>query len=185
MYSVVFLNQLTGPVRDALGELMDRPLFSYGVTQRTAGLAVTKPDGSRSLLPFAYLGEKSPEPFRAEWNGNTTGHSNMVHHKFVVTDFNGERPRVFTGSSNLAIGGEKTNGDNLICIEDRKLAIAYAIEALRMFDHFHFRVSMMEGDKEGELVRLAKPPKPGRKPWFSSYYQKGHIKERDRKLFVK
>ncbi|MEN3296630.1 MAG: hypothetical protein V7642_5883 [Burkholderiales bacterium] len=185
LYSVVFLNQLAGPVRDALSELMNRPLFSYGVTQRTAGLAVSKPDGARSLLPFAYLGEKSPEPFRAEWNGNTTGHSNMVHHKFVVTDFNGERPTVFTGSSNLAGGGEKENGDNLIYIEDRKVAVAYAIEALRMFDHFHFRVSMMEGDKEGVLVRLAKPPKPGQKPWFSSYYRKGHIKERDRKLFVK
>jgi hypothetical protein len=38
---------------------------------------------------------------------------------------------------------------------------------------------------EGVLVRLAKPPKPGPKPWFSSYYRKGDIKERDRKLFIK
>ncbi|HRQ89839.1 MAG TPA: phospholipase D-like domain-containing protein, partial [Bacteroidia bacterium] len=63
----------------------------------------------------------------------------MVHHKFLVTDFNGARPTVYTGSSNMAAGGERDNGDNLICIEDRRVAIAYAIEALRLFDHFHFR----------------------------------------------
>lgn len=183
LYSIVFLNQITGKVRDALEELMDRSLFSYGVAQRTSGLAVKKPDGSIGLLPFAYLAEDAPEPFKTEWSGNTSGHSNMVHHKFLVTDFNGERPTVFTGSSNLAHGGEKDNGDHLIRIEDRKIAIAYAIEAIRLFDHFHFRVKTQEQDSPG-MLRLAKPPAAGEKPWFAPYYRIGHIKERDRKLFV-
>ena len=43
-------------------------------------------DGSRGLLPFAYIGANAPEPFKREWSG---GEGNMVHHKFVVTDFNG------------------------------------------------------------------------------------------------
>jgi phosphatidylserine/phosphatidylglycerophosphate/cardiolipin synthase-like enzyme len=184
LYSIVFLSQLTGAVRDALDELMQRSLFSYGVAQRVGGLAVNKPDGSRGLLPFAYLAENAPEPFRSEWSGQTTGHSNMVHHKFLVTDFNGERPIVYTGSSNMAHGGEKDNGDSLICIEDRKVAIAYAIEALRLFDHFHFRVNAREADAPQSL-RLAKPPEPGQKAWFSQYYRTGHIKERDRKLFIR
>jgi phosphatidylserine/phosphatidylglycerophosphate/cardiolipin synthase-like enzyme len=183
LYSIVFLSQLTGKVRDALEELMQRSLFSYGVAQRTGGLTVTKPDGSRGLLPFAYLGEHAPPPFNEEWNGQTVGHSNMVHHKFLVTDFNGRRPMVFTGSSNMAHGGEKANGDNLICIEDRKVAIAYAIEALRLFDHFHFRVRVREGDAP-EALHLARPPAPGKKPWFAQYYRVGHVKERDRKLFI-
>ncbi len=114
LYSIVFLSQLTGRVREALDELMERSLFSYGVAQRTGSLAVKKPDGSTGLLPFAYLADHAPEPFKSEWSGNTTGHSNMVHHKFLVTDFNGERPTVFTGSSNMAAGGEKANGDHLI-----------------------------------------------------------------------
>jgi phosphatidylserine/phosphatidylglycerophosphate/cardiolipin synthase-like enzyme len=183
LYSIVFLNQLTGAVREALDELMYRSLFSYGVAQRVSGLTVNKPDGSRGLLPFAYLAENAPEPFKSEWSGQTTGHSNMVHHKFLVTDFNGARPTVFTGSSNMAKGGETSNGDNLICIEDRKVAIAYAIEALRLFDHFHFRVN---AQKPGALqtLRLAKPPAPGEKPWFSQYYRTGHVKERDRRLFI-
>lgn len=183
LYSIVFLNQLTGAVREALDELMDRSLFSYGVAQRVSGLTVNKPDGSRGLLPFAYLAENAPEPFKAEWSGHTTERSNMVHHKFLVTDFNGERPTVYTGSSNMAAGGEKANGDNLICIEDRKVAIAYAVEALRMFDHFHFRVKAKESGAP-QTLRLAKPPAPGEKPWFSQYYRTGHIRERDRKLFI-
>jgi hypothetical protein len=183
LYSIVFLNQLTGKVRDALEELVQRSLFSYGVAQRTGGLSVTKPDGSRGLLPFAYLGDRAPPPFKEEWHGQTVGHSNMVHHKFLVTDFNGARPMVFTGSSNMAHGGEKDNGDNLICIEDRKVAIGYAIEALRLFDHFHFRVRVREGSAP-EALRLARPPAAGEKPWFAQYYRIGHVKERDRKLFI-
>ena len=135
------------------------------------------------LLPFAYLAEDAPEPFKTEWSGNTSGHSNMVHHKFLVTDFNGERPTVFTGSSNLAHGGEKDNGDHLIRIEDRKIAIAYAIEAIRLFDHFHFRVRVREGSAP-EALHLARPPAAGEKPWFAQYYRIGHVKERDRKLFI-
>lgn len=184
LYAVVFLNQLRGSVREALNDVVGRPLFSYGVAQRVGGLAVRKPDGSRGLLPFAYIGQNAPEPFRSEWNGQTAGHSNMVHHKFVVTDFNGTRPTVFTGSSNMAAGGEKANGDHMIMIEDRKVAIAYAIEALRMFDHFHFRVSLQEGDITNRILTLAKPPKSGEKAWFASYYAAGHVKERDRRLFV-
>ena len=183
LYSVVFLNQITGSVHDALEELMHRSLFSYGVAQRVGGLTVQKPDGSRGLLPFAYLGENAP--IRSRRNGMATRrrHSNMVHHKFLVTDFNGAHPTVFTGSSNMAQGGEEDNGDHMIRIEDRKVAIAYAIEALRLFDHFHFRVNAQAPDALTEL-RLGRPPAPGKKPWFASYYRIGHLKARDRSLFV-
>jgi hypothetical protein len=158
-------------------------LFSYGVAQRTNGLQVAKPDGSIGLVPFAYLAKNAPEPFKSEWDGHTSGHSNMVHHKFLVTDFNGENPTVFTGSSNMARGGEEENGDHLIRIEDRKIAISYAVEALRLFDHFHFRVKAHAAGAN-TILRLSRPPKPGEKPWFESYYRKGHVKERDRLLFV-
>lgn len=184
LYSIVFLSQLTGVVREEFDELMNRTLFSYGVAQRTNGLAVKKPDGSTGLLPFAFLGENAPEPFKSEWSGNTSDRSNMVHHKFLVTDFNGANPIVYTGSSNMAAGGEKTNADHLIRIEDRKVAIAYAVEALRMFDHFHFRVRVQRAT-ELQSLRLAKPPEDDQSTWFASYYRKSHIKERDRKLFIR
>ncbi len=44
--------------------------FSYGVAQRVNGLAVQKPDGSRGLLPFAFLGDKAPE--RSSPSGTAT-----------------------------------------------------------------------------------------------------------------
>lgn len=181
LYSVVFLSLINGNVRTALDELTQRSLFSYGVAQRTGKLAVHKPDGSVGLLPFAYLASNAPAPFRSEWAGNA---GNMVHNQFVVTDFNGANPTVYTGSSNLAGGGEKNNGDHLIRIEDRKIAVVYAIEALRLFDHFHFRVN---ASQPGALhtLRLAKPPAAGEKPWFDAYYRAGHVKARDRELFVK
>ncbi|WP_395607922.1 phospholipase D-like domain-containing protein [Pseudomonas sp. B22129] len=181
LYSIVFLSLINGKVRDALDALMQRSLFSYGVAQRTGKLAVRKPDGSVGLLPFSYLASNAPAPFKAEWSGNA---GNMVHNKFVVTDFNGANPTVYTGSSNLAGGGEKNNGDHLIRIEDRKIAVVYAIEALRLFDHFHFRFN---ASLPGALqtLRLAKPPAAGEKTWFDAYYSPGHVKARDRELFVK
>ena len=78
LYSVVFLSQLTGAVRTALDDLVNRTLFSYGVVQRTGNLAVQKPDGSTGVVPFAYLSSKAPFPFDREWSG---GGGNMVHHK--------------------------------------------------------------------------------------------------------
>ncbi len=181
LYSIAFLNQINGKVRAAFDELMQRALFSYGVAQRTGKLAVRKPDGSVGLLPFAYLASNAPAPFRSEWSGNA---GNMLHNKFVVTDFNGANPTVYTGSSNLAEGGEQHNGDHLVRIEDRKVAVVYAIEALRLFDHFHFRVN---ASQPGALrtLRLAKPPAAGGKTWFDAYYRPGHVKARDRELFVK
>ncbi len=185
LYAVVFLNQLTGRVRDALDSLVNRPTFSYGLSQRRGNLSVFKPDGSRGLVSFAYLAGNAPEPFSSEWSSHSGGNSrsNVLHHKFVVTDFNTPQAKVFTGSSNMAAGGEKENGDHLILIEDSRTATAYAVEALRTFDHFHFRVSMSEADRRREVLKLAKPPSPGEKPWFSTVYEPGHVKQRDRLLF--
>jgi len=98
---------------------------------------------------------------------------------------------VFTGSSNLAPSGETGNGDHLIMIEDQKLAIAYTIEALRVFDHLHFRSNMKKAGKlpgkpakKPELITLRKPSAISGKPaWFEDYYVAGSHGERDRLLF--
>ena len=110
-------------------------LFWYGVTQsvsadggkakkggaavgsvaseKVTGVTVSKADGKHILVPFAYLHGNVPAPFNAEVNG---GSGQVIHNKFVVVDFNGPNATVFTGSSNLADGGEEANGDNLIGI---------------------------------------------------------------------
>lgn len=194
-YSVAFLNQIkSGPTKEAFDRLISRPIFSYGVSDKTGGLEVKKPDGSRGLVPFAYLADNAPEPFRSEWSG---GGGINAHHKFVVTDFSLPTAKVFTGSSNMAPTGEKENGDHLIMFEDRKVAIAYAIEAVRVFDHLHFRNRMKDAGLKPKGAKK-KPPKKKKDPmvlkkptalsgepaWFEKYYVGDSQNQRDRVLFV-
>ena len=48
----------------------------------------------------------------------------------------------------LAGGGEKSNGDNLLAIYDEDIATAFAIEAVRLIDHYHFRAGMKELERK-------------------------------------
>jgi hypothetical protein len=183
-YAIAFLYQTkSGAVKAALDRLIKRPVFSYGVSDKKGSLELKKPDGSKGLVDFAYLAGNAPEPFKSEWQG---GRGINIHHKFVVTDFDKPTAKVFTGSSNLSPSGERNNGDHLIMIEDQRIATAYAIEALRMFDHLHFRVRMKEaGIKAPKKLVLQKPTAiSGKKnTWFDRYYVPDSQRTRDRKLF--
>jgi phosphatidylserine/phosphatidylglycerophosphate/cardiolipin synthase-like enzyme len=192
LYSIAFLNQIeTGPTRATLERLMQRSVFSYGVVNEASGLEVRKPDGSIGVVDFAFLAKNAPEPFKSEWSG---GKGINVHHKFVVTDFSLPSAKVFSGSSNLAPSGEKGNGDNLVMIDDQRVATGYAIEALRIFDHLHFRTVMQAAAPARPVARATTPSaltlrKPtaisGRPAWFEAYYRPGSQRETDRKLFSK
>ena len=182
LYNVAFLNQIqSGPTKKSFDRLMTRDVFSYGVSDKTGGLELKKPDGSRGLVDFSSLAAKSPQPFKREWRGQR---GINVHHKFVVTDFSLSTAKVFTGSSNLAVSGEEGNGDHLIMIEDRKIAIGYALEALRIFDHLHFRNVMDEAKKKPAALLLRKPKKfSGKAAWFESSYIPDSQRAKDRELF--
>ena len=192
-YAVAFLYQMgPGITKDEFDRLMDRPIFSYGISDKGGKLEVKKPDGSIGLVDFKYLADHAPEPFKTEWSG---GSGINIHHKFVVTDFNLPTAKVFTGSSNLSPSGEHDNGDHLIMIEDQRVATSYAIEALRVFDHLHFRSLMQETSKKKTTraaatalnsLKLRKPKAiSGEKEnWFESVYKAGSQKERDRKIFA-
>jgi hypothetical protein len=191
LYAVAFLSQIkSGPTKEAFDRLINRPVFSYGITDKRGQLQLQKPDGSVGLVDFDYLADNAPEPFKSEWSG---GKGINVHHKFVVTDFSLPTAKVFTGSSNLAPSGEKGNGDHLILIEDRKIAVAYAIEALRAFDHLHFRDRMKAagtrprgGKAKRDSLKLRKPRAISGEPaWFEDSYVTGSQKERDRLLFAR
>ena len=183
-FAIAFLNQIaSGPTRGAIDRLMSKRVFSYGIVDRVGGLEVKKPDNSIGLVDFAYLAKHAPEPFKSEWSGGAGIHE---HHKFVVTDFSLPTAKVFSGSSNLSPSGESGNGDNLVMIEDSKVATAYAIEAIRVFDHLHFRSRMQEsaGGPGGSLT-LKKPTRiSGQPAWFEEYYQADSQAEKDRLLFA-
>ncbi len=130
-----------GPVLTSLRTIAAQPtVFSYGTVETDKGLAVQSPDGEMGVMTgFAALTKNVPEPFKKEFNGGAGMH---IHDKFVVVDFNAANPTVFTGSSNLAAGGENQNGDSLAMIEDAAIANMFAIEAVALFDHYHFRKVM-------------------------------------------
>ena len=102
----------------------------------------------------------------------------MIHHKFVVVDFNDANPQVFTGSSNLAEGGEEQNGDNLLAIADPGVAARYAVEAVRLVDHYHFRVAKQAATDAAPLVL-----QPDAARWWAPYYDPARIEYRERVLF--
>jgi len=112
----------------------------------------------------AVLGQHLPEPFKSEWSG---GNGIRMHHKFVICDFNGKNPVAYSGSSNLAAGGEHQNGDNLIEIRDPKVVTAYAVEAIRIFDHYDFRNRMKNAKKNPQAFDLAEPPTGKQKAWWA------------------
>ena len=168
-----------GPVMSSLQNLdQSQGIYSYGVTQHTEGLSLFKPGvKTGEFAPFSYLKETIPENFKEEWSG---GAGQVIHNKFVVVDFNGKNPVVYTGSSNLASGGEEENGDNLIAIYDRQIATAYAVEAIRLVDHYHFRFSARNHPTRKPLV-LQGPEER----WWEPYYDENNPKFHDRETLTK
>lgn len=180
-YSVAFLNSMReSPVGVALETLLTRSVFSYGTVDSAGKLNVVKPDGTLAVADFAYLARRAPEPFKTEWAG---GAGKNIHHKFVVTDFNLPGAKVFTGSSNLSPSGEEKNGDHLIMIEDQRIATAYVIEAIRIFDHLQFR-HRMQNAAQIQVMKLLKPAAmTGQPAWFTRFYKEGSQEQNDRLLF--
>jgi hypothetical protein len=153
----------TGPVLERIRALPSRTLYAFGTVQRASGsLTVTAPGRRPAFVPFSYLKDKVPEPFKKEIAG---GGGQVIHHKFLVCDFNDRKPVVFAGSSNLAAGGEEENGDNLLAIYDRKVATTYAVEAIRLIDHYRFRAAMRTATP-AEPLRLRRRSERWATPWL-------------------
>jgi hypothetical protein len=177
----------SGSVLDSLRAIAAEPtVFSYGTVETDSGLAVQSPDGALGdVVGFSALVKNVPWPFTQEFSGGAGMH---IHDKFVVVDFNSDNPTVFSGSSNLAAGGEEANGDSLAVIQDGAIANMYAIEAVALFDHYHFRKAMQKATKADPLS-LWFPGKypatdPRSKPWWQRYYDQKMIQFRDRCLFA-
>ncbi len=183
-YSLAFLYQTAGPVRDAIKKVTaDDDIFVYGVSDRRVGGGVDlqRPAGDVVSVFPAALRKGVPEPFKSEPTG---GGGNRMHHKFAVVDFDKPTARVYLGSYNFSAPADTKNGENLLLIKDRRIAVAYAVEALRIFDHYHFRVAQREAAVAARPLVLARPPRgPGETPWWDEYYTEVQ-KVRDREIFA-
>jgi hypothetical protein len=178
-FAMMTLSGSKGVAVQAIEDLPAREdLYSVGVLDDEGDISAFKPDTGDENFTHAtasYLAKNVPAPFSQEIGG---GRGQVIHHKLVVCDFNGDDPVVFCGSSNLAAGGETGNSDNLMAIYDRDIAVMFAVETIRQYQHFRFR-SKQRGATKAKPLQLAKSDE-----WARRYYEKGNIYERERQSLM-
>jgi phosphatidylserine/phosphatidylglycerophosphate/cardiolipin synthase-like enzyme len=195
LFAVMALNTGTGPVLPALEELhKDQSIFSFGISDSPKGIFLYTPGKKEGVLVTGRpTSTQLPPPFD-QVPGVGIGH--QVHHKFIVCGFNGADPVVYCGSSNLASGGEESNGDNLLAIHDGDVATAFAIEALALVDHFNFLDRFAKAPKAPKNARTNPPAATQQAAasagwflsttdkWVAPYYDSNDLHFMDRQIFA-
>jgi phosphatidylserine/phosphatidylglycerophosphate/cardiolipin synthase-like enzyme len=182
-YSLAFLSITGGIIRESIRNISKKAgIFVYGIAdKKVGGIELQMPNGNIAPVFASALNKNVPPPFNKEPAG---GGGNRMHHKFVVIDFDQPTARVYLGSYNFSKSADTKNGENLLIIRDRRVAVSYTVEALRIFDHYHFRVKQMDAKKDRKPLQLLKPPRQAdEKAWFSEDYTDPR-KIRDRELFA-
>jgi phosphatidylserine/phosphatidylglycerophosphate/cardiolipin synthase-like enzyme len=182
-YSLAFLYQTPGALLDAIKKVTaDNDIFVYGISDRkVGGLDLQNPSTNVAPVYPSALSKGLPEPFKSEPTG---GSGIRMHHKLIVIDFDKPSARVYLGSYNFSTAADTKNGENLVLVQDRRVATSYMIEALTLFDHYHFRVAQKEARTAKRKLQLALPPRAaGDVPWWQEDFTDPH-KIRDRQLFA-
>ncbi|MCF6130899.1 phospholipase D-like domain-containing protein [Flavobacterium wongokense] len=172
-------------ILDAVKTQLKNPnIFTYGITDTISKDAVDyevflyKPNNYNGIR-VAGRGTANvlPPPFGTV--AKIDGYA--IHHKFIVVNFRGTDPVVYCGSSNLAFSPEQKNGDNLIEIHDDDVVTAFAVEALRLVDHFHWRNFEVDPTKPMVLDDM----QTSAKIWYKSWFNPNDLKSRQRDLYIK
>ncbi|HLZ87029.1 MAG TPA: phospholipase D-like domain-containing protein, partial [Puia sp.] len=182
LYSLAFLYQTKGPIRDSITTVTgNNKLFVYGLSDKSVGgLDIQRPDGNPPVGFPAALLTNVPPPFKQEATG---GSGIRLHHKFVVIDFDKPTARTYLGSFNFSGVADTENGENLLLIKDRRVAVSYMIEAVSMFDHYEFRDAQAKAGKAGKLFLQTPPADAKTKPWWDEDFT-NPAKARDRLIFA-
>lgn len=196
LFSLAFLGQMKkGPIGPALGRaIKSKTVHALGIADARVkagnlGVTVMTSDNKRRVVRASALTGNVPAPFSTEPTGLSGGsgqhRGTRMHHKFVVLDFDTDDARVYVGSYNFSEAADFDNGENLMLIKDRTVATSYMIEALRIYDHYRFRVAREDAGSRGQkVIELKLPPrKPSEKPWWRKDWD-DPIRRRDRELFA-
>jgi hypothetical protein len=170
-------------ILDAIkAQVQSDQVFTYGISDEADGLQLYKPDSKKGIKISALQIETNlPEPFSDIIKVPGLGH--MIHHKFIVVDFKGSDPVVYCGSSNLAYNPEQNNGDNLIEIRGKEIATVFAIEAIRLIDHYHWLNKGIEMNKQEEEMFLFDNSEKVK--WYNKYYNPKDLRCLERGLLTK
>ena len=182
-YSLAFLFQTPGVIKNAITKVTkDEDIFVYGISdKKVGGIDLQKPDGNVAAGEPRGAREERPGAVQdgAGRRGRQSHAPQVRRDRFRQADGSG-----LPGSYNFSSAADINNGENLLLITDRRVAVSYMVEALRIFDHYHFRVAQQESKKKKKKLMLVKPPKKAAdKPWWSKYYS-DRRKIRDRELFA-
>lgn len=182
------------PVYTALNNIhTDSNTFSLGISDAPHGVSLYPVGEKTGVLVTGKPGATMlPPPFSQV--PSIAGHE--IHHKFVVCGFKGDDPVVYCGSSNLAPGGEKANGDNLLAIHDADVATAFTIEALELVDHYNFLDGLATNTKTAPDAPPTAPPASRQQAseavgwflgttdqWTEKYFDPNDLHSVDRQLF--
>ena len=195
-FAVMELNGTSpNPVYTALNAVHDAPnTFSLGISDAPEGVSLYPVGAKTGVLVSGKPGAVHlPPPF--DQVPTIAGHE--IHHKFVVCGFNGADPVVYCGSSNLALGGEQANGDNLLAIHDADVATAFTIEALLLVDHYDFLDGLAKSAKAKGAPPAASAPQANAQAaavaagwflsttdtWADKYFDPEDLHYLDRRLF--
>jgi hypothetical protein len=169
----------------------NQTILSYGISDSPDGIYLYKPGTKQGLLVTGKPTDvRLPPPF----NQVPTIAYHEIHHKFVVCGFNGADPVVYCGSSNLALGGEEDNGDNLLAIHDADIATAFALEAVALVDRYQFLDSYSNPAKKTTdappaLLQQTAKANDGflstTDGWKEKFYDPNDLHSLDRELFVR
>lgn len=192
LFAVMGIAGASGSVLPALQNVhKNESIFSYGISDSPDGVLLYTPRKKTGVLVTGKPAKTFLPPPFDQVPGLGLGH--QVHHKFVVCGFNGPNPVVYCGSSNLALGGEQENGDNLIAIYDGDIATVFAIEALLLVDHFDFldRSVAEAGTTAAAVKSASKQQQAADAGWFLStsdqwtipYFDGNDLHSVDRNLF--
>lgn len=182
-FALAFLYQTQGAMRDAIIALSSSSnIFAYGMSDKDTAIDLRTADGHMAIVEPGLLKKNVPEPFVSEVSA---GSGVQLHHKFIVTDFDTPDARVYMGSFNFSGPADTKNGENLLVINDRRVATAYMVEALRLFDHYEYRLRHDKAEEKSTRLELKMPPtKEGEEPWWLEDWTVP-LKIRDRELFAK
>jgi phosphatidylserine/phosphatidylglycerophosphate/cardiolipin synthase-like enzyme len=183
-YSLAFLATTPGAIRNALAAQTQKDdVFVAGISDQRTGIAVASGSSNAPPTYVQALDKNAPPPFSNEPTGLAGGVGTRMHHKFIVIDFNTDNARVYTGSYNMSLAADGSNGENLLLIRDRRVATAYMVEALSMIDHYEFRVAQKDAAKRRATLSLDRPPAAGAAAWWAQDWTDPR-KVRDRLLFA-
>lgn len=193
LFAVMAIDQGHSPVYDELKDVhADESIFSYGISDNPGGIALYKPGRKDGILVTGKpIHTILPPPFDQVPNIGGVGH--QVHHKFVVCSFNDPSATTVCGSSNLAIGGEEQNGDNLLEIYNQDVTTVFAIEAVTLVDHFQFLDRYQTGKKGAPKQPVANSRQGAldaqwflstSDAWVKPFYDPNDTHSVDRELFA-